>query len=122
MSDSATDRPEFRQAINEAIGWDDRKNVAGIYQALGGRVTEGATDYEALLAIALWGAETALTYADHDGLLVTPAHDAAVAAKAWDEGYRYACSDHHGYASCITRDHGQRNVNPYLTEHGASDV
>lgn len=33
--------------------------------------------------------------------------------EAWDEGYRKACSDHSGYDSCTTSDHGQRHVNPY---------
>jgi len=74
VSDSATDRPEFRRAINEAIGWGDRKEVADVYQEHGGRFTDDPTPYEALLAVAQWGAETALTYADHDGLLVTPTH------------------------------------------------
>src|SRR5699024_1366160 len=67
VSDSATDRPEFRRAINEAIGWGDRKEVADVYQEHGGRFTDDPTPYEALLAVAQWGAETALTYADHDG-------------------------------------------------------
>ena len=83
MSDPI-DRAEFRQAISDAIGWDDRKTVADVYQERGGRFTDDPTPYEALLAVARWGAETALTYADHDDLLVTPAHDAAVAARALD--------------------------------------
>ena len=67
--------------------------------------------------IAAWLAE--------DGLLVTPAHDAAVAAKAWDEGYavgedNFIHSDYCGMRGCQCQGlHG--TTNPYLTKE-ADDV
>ena len=60
---------------------------------------------------------------DAAGLLTSPEHDAAVAAKAWDEGYavgedNFIHSDYCGRACQCQGLHG--TTNPYLTKGGAS--
>ena len=73
-----------------------------------------------------WAGRSQEDYAAHvaaeqaAALRALPTGDEAL-AKAWDEGFRKACSDHRGYSSCATGDHGQRRVNPYLTTPPAQD-
>lgn len=55
------------RVINEAIGWDDRKVLARVFQEEGGRfVTLDDDTHAGLLAVARWGAQQALTYAAHE--------------------------------------------------------
>lgn len=46
------------RAVNEAVGWDDRQQLAGIWQDHAPLPEEGLSDrvYAALIAVAAWGA------------------------------------------------------------------
>lgn len=53
--------PAERRVVNDSVGWDDRKTLSDIYQDAGGRIDslDDAT-YEALLAVATYGATQAV--------------------------------------------------------------
>lgn len=53
---------ELTPKINEAVTWDDRKDLSSIWQDYAPLPAQGLTEstYDALMAIARWGARRAL--------------------------------------------------------------
>lgn len=70
MRDRCTMTPESPdewRAVNEAIGWDDRKMLAGAYQDAGGHLADLSEDvYAGLIAVAQLGALIAYRHGCED--------------------------------------------------------
>lgn len=52
--------PTITVAVNEAVGWDDRKTLSDVWQEHARIDHLGDDTYSALIAVAQWGAREAL--------------------------------------------------------------
>jgi len=57
--------PDFAREVNEAVRWDSRKTLADVWQEYT-QIKLSTTTYCSLIAVAQWGARTALQYAAAD--------------------------------------------------------
>jgi len=110
MSDDGIEREGgFVRQVNEAISWGDRKTLADVWQTEARIPSLDEDVYLALIAVAQWGARTALANAGddtHEAVIqarIEIARELLTRARLYDAAGRKATGDAYADASRIAR-------------------